>query len=87
MAGRALYVPVQHLPGPQEGAAQLKPCEMQVLRQVCAGHQNTAIAFVLGHSEVIVKVDVKAVCRKLGVRHRTGAALKVWQDGLRALPG
>jgi len=57
---------------------------------VCAGTGCNAamaaaekeIAFALGLSEVIVKADVKAICRKLGVRNRTEAALKARQDGL-----
>ena len=82
VAGGAAYVPVEHLLGPKEDAPQLKPREMQILQHVCAGQQNKEIAFALGLSEVIVKADVKAICRKLGVRNRTEAALKARQDGL-----
>lgn len=82
VAGGAAYVPVQHLLNPQDDMPQLKSREMQVLQYVCAGQQNKEIAFALGLSEVIVKADVKAICRKLGVRNRTEAALKARQDGL-----
>jgi two-component system, NarL family, nitrate/nitrite response regulator NarL len=60
------------LDGPLLG---LKPREMRVLVYVSEGMQNKEIGREIGISEVIVKMDVKAICKKLGVRNRTEAAL------------
>jgi DNA-binding NarL/FixJ family response regulator len=60
----------------------LKPREMQVLAYLCEGMQNKEIGREVGIDEVIVKMDVKSICRKLGVRNRTEAALEARKQGI-----
>jgi DNA-binding NarL/FixJ family response regulator len=79
------YLPLEYLRQAARGDdndALLKPREKQVLSFLCEGQQNKEIARELGISEVIVKMDVKSLCRKLGVRNRTEAALLARRDGL-----
>lgn len=85
IAAGEVFVPynyVQQVLHQDNQPGNLKPREMQVLRMLCEGAQNKEIAHVLGLSEVIVKADVKAICRKLGVRNRTEAALMARETGL-----
>lgn len=67
------------LDGPVLG---LKPREFRVLAHLCEGLQNKEIGREVGIDEVIVKMDVKAICRKLGVRNRTEAALAARKLGV-----
>jgi two-component system, NarL family, nitrate/nitrite response regulator NarL len=60
----------------------LKPREMRVLAHLCEGMQNKEIGREVGIDEVIVKMDVKSICRKLGVRNRTEAALAARKLGV-----
>ena len=60
----------------------LKKREKQVLAFLYEGLQNKEIARNLGVSEVIVKMDMKSICRKLNVRNRTQAIIKAQQCGL-----
>ena len=60
----------------------LKPREMQVLAYLCEGLQNKEIGREVGIEEMIVKMDVKSVCRKLGVRNRTEALIEARRHGL-----
>lgn len=60
----------------------LKPREMQVLSFLCEGMTNKEIGREVGIDEVIVKMDVKAICRKLGVKNRTGAAIVARRNGV-----
>jgi len=60
----------------------LKPREMRVLALLCEGMQNKEIGRELGMEEVIVKMDVKAICRKLGVRNRTQAVIAAHKYGI-----
>jgi DNA-binding NarL/FixJ family response regulator len=85
IADGEVFVPynyVQQVLGKEYHPSNLKPRERQVLALVSEGAQNKEIAFNLGLSEVIVKADVKAICRKLGVRNRTEAALLARNQGL-----
>lgn len=85
IADGEVFVPynyVQQVLGKEDHASGLKPRERQVLTLVCDGAQNKEIAHDLGLSEVIVKADVKAICRKLGVRNQTEAALLARSEGL-----
>lgn len=85
IAAGEVYVPVQHLTGLAQQAnagSPLKPRETQVLLRICGGLQNKEIAAQLGLNEPVVKADVRAICRKLGVRNRTEVAVKARQDGL-----
>ena len=80
-----VFVPynyVLQVMGKDEPTTNLKPRERQVLQLVCEGAQNKEIAFKLKLSEVIVKADVKSLCRKLGVRNRTEAAMMARNEGL-----
>jgi two-component system, NarL family, response regulator len=54
---------------------QVTPQEMRVLRQVAEGKSNREIGETLFISEATVKVHVRRVLQKLGVRSRTEAAL------------
>jgi len=60
----------------------LKPREMLVLTCLLEGMQNKEIGREVGVDEVIVKMDVKSICRKLGVRNRTEAALAAQRQGI-----
>jgi ATP/maltotriose-dependent transcriptional regulator MalT len=61
-------------------AGVLSPRERQVLRLVCEGYTNTEIARKLFISDVTVKVHVRHIFAKLGVRNRAEAvALAVKQ--------
>jgi two-component system, NarL family, nitrate/nitrite response regulator NarL len=60
----------------------LKPREVRVLALLCEGMQNKEIGRELGLDEVIVKMDVKSICRKLDVRNRTQAVITVIKQGL-----
>src|SRR6056297_811918 len=68
----------------ENNAAQygLKPREMRVLTLLCEGMQNKEIGRDLGLDEVIVKMDVKSICRKLDVRNRTQAVIAAIKHGL-----
>lgn len=85
IAAGELYLPVDHMlqsvqPGRQ--AADLKPRENQVLSLLYEGLTNKAIGREIGVPETIVKMDVKAICRKLGVRNRTQAVIEAQKRGL-----
>lgn len=60
----------------------LKPREFKVLALLCEGKQNKEIGRELGMDEVIVKMDVKSICRKLDVRNRTQAVVVALDSGL-----
>ncbi len=60
----------------------LKPRELRVLALLCEGMQNKEIGRELGLDEVIVKMDVKSICRKLDVRNRTQAVIVALRQGL-----
>lgn len=57
------------------GDLQLTERQMAVLAMLAEGQSNKAIARTLGVSETTVRVHVRAVLRKLGVKNRTQAAL------------
>jgi two-component system nitrate/nitrite response regulator NarL len=61
---------------------KLKPRELRVLALLCEGLQNKEIGRTLGLDEVIVKMDVKSICRKLDVRNRTQAVIAALKQGL-----
>lgn len=60
----------------------LKPREFKVLALLCEGKQNKEIGRELGMDEVIVKMDVKSICRKLDARNRTQAVIVALDSGL-----
>lgn len=66
----------------ENGGFGLKPRERQVLAYLCEGLQNKEIGRELGLDEVIVKMDVKSICRKFGARNRTQAVIAARKHGL-----
>lgn len=78
MAAGETYVPIElHRPAQAAGAAAggLSPRERQVLAGLCAGQANKEIARDLDLREPTIKLHVKLICRKLGARNRTHAAM------------
>lgn len=71
------YVPLQFLKNEDEGleASPLSKREHQVLQGICQGLANKEIALDLSIQEVTVKAHAKTLCRKLGARNRTHAAM------------
>lgn len=85
MAAGEIYVPLDlaRPQGAQPAAdAGLSPRERQVLSGLCAGHANKEIARELGLREPTIKLHVKLICRKLGARNRTHAAMIARERGL-----
>lgn len=60
---------------PDHGTPLLTPRERDVLRGLSEGKSNKDIADTLEIKEVTVKLHIKTLCRKLGARNRTHAAL------------
>lgn len=52
------------------------PREIDVLSHLVKGELNKQIATTLGVQEVTIKMHVRSICKKMGVRNRTQAALK-----------
>ncbi|MCM0033074.1 MAG: DNA-binding response regulator [Sphingomonadales bacterium 32-65-25] len=78
MAAGEIYVPLTlSRPTAQTtaGETSLSPREREVLAGLCAGHANKEIARQLGLREPTIKLHVKLICRKLGARNRTHAAM------------
>jgi len=78
MAAGETYMPIDlHRPSqaPVAQASGLSPRERQVLVGLCAGHANKEIARDLDLREPTIKLHVKLICRKLGARNRTQAAM------------
>ncbi len=85
MAAGEVYLPADFLQWANShggGKFGLKPREMKVLTLLCEGLQNKEIGRELDMTEVIVKMDVKAICRKLDVRNRTQAVIAAQKHGL-----
>jgi len=85
IADGEVYLPADYLRRKSrgdDGGFGLKPREMQVLSFLCEGLQNKEIGRELGMEEVIVKMDVKSICRKLGARNRTQAVIAARKHGL-----
>ena len=64
----------------------LTPRETEVLRRIAAGWQNPRIAKDLSYGLGAIKLDVRNILAKLGVRDRRRAARAV-EIGLLAPPG
>jgi len=78
MAAGETYMPLDlHRPSqaPEAETSGLSPRERQVLAGLCAGHANKEIARDLELREPTIKLHVKLICRKLGARNRTHAAM------------
>ena len=54
---------------------RLSPQEGRILRNLVEGHPNKIIARKLGTAETTVKVHMKSILRKIGVKNRTQAAM------------
>ncbi|MBX9729713.1 MAG: response regulator transcription factor [Sphingomonas sp.] len=89
MAAGERYLPIGLLQAMQKEAEatpfddRLSPREQQVLRALCEGKANKEIARDLELREPTVKLHVKLVCRKLGARNRTHAAMLARDAGFR----
>lgn len=59
----------------------LSPRETETLRHLCQGRSNKEIARALDLQEVTIKLHVKNILAKMGVRNRTQAALRAREDG------
>ena len=71
------FVPVEMMndsPADPLGA-RLSSRENEVLEGLCRGMANKEIARAIGLAEVTVKLHVRTLCRKLGARNRTHAAV------------
>jgi two-component system, NarL family, nitrate/nitrite response regulator NarL len=80
MAAGERYAPIHFLTEREQEpenplASTLTEREMQVLRGLCDGRSNKEIANALDLHEVTIKLHVKTLCRKLGARNRTHAAM------------
>jgi len=88
MAMGEQYAPLDFLRGGEEAAAEpellsgLSERERQVLMGLMEGKANKEIARDLDLQEPTIKLHVKTLCRKLGVRNRTQAALMGREAGL-----
>lgn len=60
---------------------QLSQRETEVLSGLCAGHSNKEIARDLGLQEVMIKLHVRTLCKKLDARNRTHAAVIAKEAG------
>lgn len=78
MAAGETYMPLDMMHqqgGGKECDIGLSPREREVLAGLCAGLANKEIARDLGLREPTIKLHVKVICRKLGARNRTHAAM------------
>jgi len=61
---------------------ELTPRELEILRHVAEGESNKAIGRALDITDGTVKLHVKSILRKLGVRSRVEAAVLAVEHGL-----
>lgn len=79
IADGEIFVPASLAASPfssPAGELGLKPREAQVLNFLGEGMPNKEIGLRMGMPESIIKLDVKAICRKLGVKNRTQAVIE-----------
>jgi two-component system nitrate/nitrite response regulator NarL len=67
------------------GEIELSDRELCVVRSLAAGQTNKCIANHLGITEATVKVNLKAILRKLGASNRTQVAIWALQNNLKPL--
>jgi DNA-binding NarL/FixJ family response regulator len=85
IADGEVYLPsdmILNKPLEGESAFGLKPREARVLAALCEGLQNKEIGAALEIEETTVKMDVRAICIKMGVRNRTEAVIKALKQGV-----
>lgn len=98
-SGRSFFggyiVPIAELSEPQDAMAReiraaitsLTPRETEVLCCLMRGDSNKDIAETLRIQVVTVKLHVKGICRKFGVKNRTQAALMAKELGIQNRAG
>jgi two-component system nitrate/nitrite response regulator NarL len=69
-------------PRPAAPFADLTPREREILEHIAGGSSNKMIARALDISDGTVKLHVKAILRKLGMRSRVEAAVMAVEHGL-----
>ncbi|MFO1034105.1 MAG: response regulator transcription factor [Hyphomicrobiales bacterium] len=87
MAAGEKYAPIDFMSVKDDGAdnplsTQLTKRELEVLRGLMKGQSNKEIARDVELQEVTVKLHVKTLCRKIGARNRTHAAMIAKEAGL-----
>ena len=76
MAEGEIYAPFGFMQQKAESASDLlTPRELEVLQGICRGQSNKEIARDYDLHEATVKLHAKTLCRKLGARNRTHAAM------------
>jgi two-component system nitrate/nitrite response regulator NarL len=69
-------------PGSATALSDLTPRELEILRHLAEGQSNKGIARALDITDGTVKLHVKSILRKLGVRSRVEAAVLAVEQGL-----
>jgi two-component system nitrate/nitrite response regulator NarL len=69
-------------PRPAVPFAELTPRELEILACIADGSSNKMIARALAITDGTVKLHVKAILRKLGMRSRVEAAVSAVEHGL-----
>ena len=76
MAEGEIYAPFGFMQQKADTASDLlSPRELEVLQGICRGQSNKEIARDYSLHEATVKLHAKTLCRKLGARNRTHAAM------------
>ncbi|MHB8453238.1 MAG: response regulator [Acidiferrobacterales bacterium] len=76
----------KNTPSPASPLSDLTPREQEILRHLAEGQSNKAIARVLEITDGTVKLHVKSILRKLGVRSRVEAAVMAVEHNLAREP-
>jgi DNA-binding NarL/FixJ family response regulator len=80
VASGGTYLPAEYSSAPPASAATpkrpdgLTPKQAEVLSNLAAGKSNKEIGRVMGLQEITIKLHVRAIFKKLGVRNRVEAA-------------
>jgi len=69
-------------PGSATALSELTPRELEILRHLAEGQSNKGIARALDITDGTVKLHVKSILRKLGLRSRVEAAVLAVEQGL-----
>lgn len=79
IASGEIYMPMKMMDASQvpaaAGGVKLTTQEYRVLMALCDGRANKEIALDMDLKEVTIKMHMRSICRKLGARNRTHAAL------------
>ncbi len=71
----------------QSKISELTPQQARIMKLICAGKPNKQIAYELNLAEATVKAHITALLRRLGVQHRTQAAVLVEASMAEAVAG